>query len=59
MRRNQTGDGDWKSVPGRGNSMAWLGVLEEGLGSLVGAEEAGMVQTTEKIQLKLQGGDSA
>jgi len=56
MRRNQTGDGDRKSIPGRGNSMAQLGVLEEGLGSPVGAEELGVAQTlSERTQARLQG----
>lgn len=56
MRRNQIGDGGRKSIPGSGNSMAQLGVLEEGLGSLVGAEEAGVAQTlSERTHLRLQG----
>lgn len=41
MRRNRTGDGDRKSVLGRGKSVAQLSVPGEGLGSPGSPEEQG------------------
>lgn len=57
MTRKQTGDGDWKSIPGGGN-----GVLEEGQGGLVVARwrrrwggSRSRWYWSERTQLRLQG----